>query len=84
MIPVPMTKSTGRKRNATSATRKGIQQRIYLRSRVMMMIVFLASTASIVKKLKKDLKSIKKAFTTVITQLAQLKEAESDIYEEEG
>jgi hypothetical protein len=31
------------------------------------------SAASSVKKLKKDLKSIKKAFTTVRTQLAQLK-----------
>jgi hypothetical protein len=44
----------------------------------------LASTASSVKKLKKDLKSIKKAFTTVNTQLAQLKEADSEIYESEG
>jgi hypothetical protein len=43
-----------------------------------------ASTASSVKKLKKDLKSIKKAFTTVNTQLAQLKEADSDISESEG
>jgi hypothetical protein len=32
-----------------------------------------ASAASSVNKLKKDLKSIKKAFTTVNTQLAQLK-----------
>jgi hypothetical protein len=38
-----------------------------------------ASAASSVNKLKKDLKSIKKAFTTVNTQLAQLKEADSDI-----
>jgi hypothetical protein len=44
----------------------------------------MASTASSVKKLKKDLKFIKKAFTTVITQLAQLKEADSDISESEG
>jgi hypothetical protein len=43
-----------------------------------------ASAASSVKKLKKDLKSIKKAFTTVNTQLAQLKEADSDISESEG
>jgi hypothetical protein len=43
-----------------------------------------ASAASRVKKLKKDLKSIKKAFTTVNTQLAQLKEADSDISETEG
>jgi hypothetical protein len=42
-----------------------------------------ASAASSVNKLKKDLKSIKKAFTTVNTQLAQLKEADSDIYESE-
>jgi hypothetical protein len=43
-----------------------------------------ASTASSVKKLKKDLKSIKKALTTVNAQLAQLKEADSDISELEG
>jgi hypothetical protein len=43
-----------------------------------------ASAASSVKKLKKYLKSIKKAFTTVNTQLAQLKEADSDISESEG
>jgi hypothetical protein len=43
-----------------------------------------ASAASSVKKLKKDPKSIKKAFTTVNTQLAQLKEANSDISESEG
>jgi hypothetical protein len=40
-------------------------------------------SASSVKKLKKDLKSIKKAFTTVNTQLAQLKEAYSEISESE-
>jgi hypothetical protein len=44
----------------------------------------LASTVRSVKKLKKDLKSIKKAFTTVNTQLAQLKEAESNTSESEG
>jgi hypothetical protein len=43
-----------------------------------------ASAASSVKKLKKDLKSIKKAFTVFNTQLAQLKEADSEIYESEG
>jgi hypothetical protein len=43
-----------------------------------------ASAASSVKKLKKDIKSIKKAFTTVNTQLAQLKDADSDISESEG
>jgi hypothetical protein len=43
-----------------------------------------ASASSSIKKLKKDLKSIKKAFTTVNTQLAQLKEADSDISESEG
>jgi hypothetical protein len=42
------------------------------------------STASSVKKPKKDLKYIKKAFTTVNTQLAQLKEAVSAISESEG
>jgi hypothetical protein len=44
----------------------------------------LASTASSVNKLKKDLKSINKVFNTVNTQLAQLKEAESNISESEG
>jgi septal ring factor EnvC (AmiA/AmiB activator) len=39
----------------------------------------IASTASSVSKLKKDFKSMKKAFTTVNTQLAQLEEADSDI-----
>jgi hypothetical protein len=42
-----------------------------------------ASAASSVKKLKKDHKSIKKAFTKVNTQLAQLKEADSEISESE-
>jgi Tfp pilus assembly protein PilO len=45
---------------------------------------YTGNTAISVKKLKKDLKSIKKAFTTVNTQLAQLKEADSDITELEG
>jgi hypothetical protein len=43
-----------------------------------------ASAASSVNKLKKDLNSINKAFTTVNTQLAQLKEADSEISESEG
>jgi hypothetical protein len=43
-----------------------------------------ASAAISIKKLKKDLSSIKKSFTTVNTQLAQLKEADSDISESEG
>jgi hypothetical protein len=43
-----------------------------------------ASAASSNKTLKKYLKSIKKVFTTVNTQLAQLKEADYDIYESEG
>jgi hypothetical protein len=42
------------------------------------------SAAISLKKFKKDLKSIKKAFTTVNTQLAQLKEADSDISDSEG
>jgi hypothetical protein len=37
-----------------------------------------------VKKLQKDIKSMRKAFTTVNTQLERLKEAESDISESEG
>jgi hypothetical protein len=44
----------------------------------------LASTASSVDKLKRDLKSTKKAFTTVNTQRALLKEANSDISKYEG
>jgi hypothetical protein len=43
-----------------------------------------AGAASSVKKLNKDLKSIKKSFTPVNTQLAQLKEADSDISESGG
>jgi hypothetical protein len=43
----------------------------------------LASTASRVDKLKKDLKSMKKVFTTINTQLTLLKEADSDISESE-
>jgi hypothetical protein len=43
-----------------------------------------ASAASSVKKLKRDPKSIKKAFTMVNTQLAQLKEVDSEISESEG
>jgi hypothetical protein len=38
-----------------------------------------ASAISSVKKLKKDFKSMKKAFTTVNTQLENLKEADSDL-----
>jgi hypothetical protein len=38
-----------------------------------------ASAASSVKKLKKDFKSVKKAFTTVNTQLEKLKEADSNL-----
>jgi hypothetical protein len=44
----------------------------------------LVITASSVNKLKQDLKSIKKAFTTVNTQLAQLKEADSENSESKG
>jgi hypothetical protein len=43
----------------------------------------LASTSRSVDTLKKDLKSMKKAFTTVNTQLELLKEADSDIYDSE-
>jgi hypothetical protein len=38
-----------------------------------------ASAASSVKKLKKEFKSMKKAFTTVKTQIEKLKEADSDL-----
>ena len=44
----------------------------------------IASTQSSVSKLKKDFKNMKKAFTTVNTQLAQLKENDSDISESDG
>jgi hypothetical protein len=40
---------------------------------------YVASAASRVKKLKKDFKSMKKAFTTVNIQLENMKEADSDL-----
>jgi hypothetical protein len=40
-----------------------------------------AAAVNSVKKLQNDIKSMRKAFTTVNTQLEKLKEAESDIYE---
>jgi hypothetical protein len=43
-----------------------------------------AATVNSVKKIQKDIKSMRKAFTTVNTQLENLKEAESDISESEG
>jgi hypothetical protein len=43
-----------------------------------------AATVNSVKILQKDIKSMRKAFTTVNTQLEKLKEAESDIYESDG
>jgi hypothetical protein len=43
-----------------------------------------SATVNSVKKLQKDIKSMRKAFTTVNTQLEKLKEAESDISESEG
>jgi predicted nucleic acid-binding Zn-ribbon protein len=42
-----------------------------------------AATDNSVKKLQKDIKSMRKAFTTANTQLEKLKEAESDISESE-
>jgi hypothetical protein len=44
----------------------------------------IASTKSSVSKLKKDCKTMEKGFTTVNTQLAQLKESESDISESDA
>jgi hypothetical protein len=44
----------------------------------------LVRKASSVRKMKKDLKSMKKALTTVNTQFALLKEANYDNYESEG
>jgi hypothetical protein len=43
-----------------------------------------AATVNSVKKLQRDIKSMRKAFTTVNTQLEKLKEAKSDISESEG
>jgi hypothetical protein len=43
-----------------------------------------AATVKSVKKLQKDIKFMRKAFTTVNTQLEKLKEAETDISESEG
>jgi predicted nucleic acid-binding Zn-ribbon protein len=43
-----------------------------------------AATVNSVKKLQKDIKSMRKSFTTVNTQLEKLKEAKSDISESEG
>jgi hypothetical protein len=43
-----------------------------------------AATVNSVKKLQKDIKSMRKSFTTINTQLEKLKEAESDISESEG
>jgi predicted nucleic acid-binding Zn-ribbon protein len=43
-----------------------------------------AATVNNVKKLQKDIKSMKKAFTMVNTQLEKLKEAKSNISESEG
>jgi hypothetical protein len=43
-----------------------------------------AATVKSFKKLQKDIKSMRKALTTVNTQLEKLKEAESDISESEG
>jgi hypothetical protein len=40
---------------------------------------YAASAASSIKKLKKDFKYMKKAFTTVNTQLENMKEADSDL-----
>jgi hypothetical protein len=43
-----------------------------------------AATVNSVKKLQKDIKSMRKAFTTVNTQLEKLKEAKADISESKG
>jgi hypothetical protein len=43
-----------------------------------------AAKVNSVKKLQNDIKSMRKAFTMVNTQLEKLKEAESDISESEG
>jgi hypothetical protein len=43
-----------------------------------------AATVNSVEKLQKDIKSMRKGFTTVSTQLEKLKEAESDISESGG
>jgi hypothetical protein len=46
--------------------------------------IYAAAMANSVKKLHKGTKSMRRAFTTVNTQLEKLKEAESDISESEG
>jgi hypothetical protein len=84
MIPVHMTKRYAMTRNATSATRKGTHKRIVTKKPSDDDDHSTASAASSVKKFKKDLKSIKKMFNTVNTQLAQLKEADSEICEPKG
>jgi hypothetical protein len=43
-----------------------------------------AAMVNSVKKLQKDITSMRKAFTTVNTRLEKLKEAESNISESEG
>jgi hypothetical protein len=43
-----------------------------------------SATVNSVKKLQKDIKSMRKGFTTVNTQLEKLKDAESDFSESEG
>jgi hypothetical protein len=50
MIPVSMTRSTGMTRNAKSATRKGFQQHIALRSQVTTMIVLWRALLSALRK----------------------------------
>jgi hypothetical protein len=73
-------RNTGRTRLATSVRRRGTLQTSALRSQTMTMTKkSVASVASSVKKLKKDFKSTKKAFTTVNTQLEKLKEADYDL-----
>jgi hypothetical protein len=85
MTPALMIKSTGRIRSVTNATRWGILQHIAVKSNSNYDDnSSAAATVNSVKKLQKDIKSMRKAFMTVNTQLEKLKEAESDISESEG
>jgi hypothetical protein len=82
--PTITVRSGGRTRNSTSVTRKDTHRPTAPRNRPRTTNDrSQASTASSVDKLKKDLKSMKKLFTTVNTQLAFLKEADSNISESE-
>jgi hypothetical protein len=86
MSPALMIKSTGRIRSVTNITIWGILQHIAEKKSNSNNDDDSSAVATVnsVKKLQKDIKSVRKAFTTVNTQLEKLKGAESDISESEG